>query len=352
MSEKRAHSPEVEEVVEGGTSAIVKKQKTEEGSIVGTVTKQGIKRTSNLLAPIMQLTGHGGEVYSVRFNPDGECLASGSFDKLIYLWKTYGECPNYMVLKGHKNAVLEVAWSTDGERLLSCSADKSARAWDARTGVQVKKVSEHDNHVNSVCPIRRGPPLFTTASDDATVKVWDQRAKRSVITFSDKFQVTAVQFADAGDQVYSGGLDNTIKVWDLRQNDEPALVMRGHSDTVTGLRTSPDGSHLLSNSMDNTLRVWDMRPYAPQNRCVKVFTGHQHTFEKNLLRCDWSADGHQVTCGSADRNVYIWDATSRKLMYKLPGHNGSVNDATFHPKEPIIASASSDKSIYLGELVV
>lgn len=42
--------------------------------------------------------------------------------------------------------------------------------------------------------------------------MWDQRRKRSVITFSDKFQVTAVQFADAGDQVYSGGLDNTIKV--------------------------------------------------------------------------------------------------------------------------------------------
>ena len=71
---------------------------------------QGIKRTSNLLAPIMQLTGHGGEVYSVRFNPDGECLASGSFDKLIYLWKTYGECPNYMVLK-----VGMCRWGVQGE---------------------------------------------------------------------------------------------------------------------------------------------------------------------------------------------------------------------------------------------
>ena len=41
MAEKRAHSPEVEEeAVEGGTTAIVKKQKTDEGSIVGTVTKQ------------------------------------------------------------------------------------------------------------------------------------------------------------------------------------------------------------------------------------------------------------------------------------------------------------------------
>ena len=43
-------------------------------------------------------------------------------------------------------------------------------------------------------------------------QVWDQRAKRSVITFQDKYQVTSVAFADAGDQVYSGGLDNCVKV--------------------------------------------------------------------------------------------------------------------------------------------
>ncbi len=76
-----------------------------------------------------------------------------------------------MRMQGHKNAVLEVQWSTDGERLVSCSADKTARAWDAQTGTQIKKVTEHDNHVNSVCPIRRGPSLFATASDDATIKV-------------------------------------------------------------------------------------------------------------------------------------------------------------------------------------
>lgn len=32
--------------------------------------------------------------------------------------------------------------------------------------------------------------------------------------------------------------------------------------------------------MDNSLRVWDIRPYAPADRCVKVFNGHQHNFEK------------------------------------------------------------------------
>lgn len=58
----------------------------------------------------------------------------------------------------------------------------------------------------------------------------------------------------------------------------------------------------------------------------------------------------QITAGSADRMVNVWEVASRKLLYKLPGHNGSVNDATFHPHEPIIASASSDKNLFLGEL--
>ena len=35
------------------------------------------------------------------------------------------------------------------------------------------------------------------------------------------------------------------------------------------------------------------------------------------------------------RFVYIWDTVFQRLIYKLPGHLGSVNDVDFHPKEPI-----------------
>ena len=47
--------------------------------------------------------------------------------------------------------------------------------------------------------------------------------------------------------------------------------------------------------------MWDMRPFAPANRCTKVFTGHQHNFEQNLLKCDWSPDGSRVRGLSAGR---------------------------------------------------
>ena len=128
------------------------------------------------------------------------------------------------------------------------------------------------------------------------------------------------------------------------------MQLAGHTDTITGMDVSADGDWLLTNAMDNTLRLWDLRPYAPQDRCTKVFTGHAHNFEKNLLKCAISPDGKHVTAGSADRNVHVWNVASGEELYRLPGHLGSVNEAVFHPTEPIIGSCGSDRKIFLGEL--
>ena len=38
-------------------------------------------------------------------------------------------------------------------------------------------------------------------------------------------------------------------------------------------------------------------------------------------------------------------------QYYLPGHKGAVNEVLFHEKEPIVISCSSDKTIYIGELM-
>lgn len=34
------------------------------------------------------------------------------------------------------------------------------------------------------------------------------------------------------------------------------------------------------NLMFNAVRVWDIRPFAPKERCVKIFQGNVHNFEK------------------------------------------------------------------------
>lgn len=314
------------------------------------VVQSGPPRTSNMESPIMLLSGHQGEIYTAKFHPEGNLLASAGFDRQIFLWNVYGECENYHVMNAaHSGAILDLHYSTDGHHIYTASTDKTVGVFDSNTGQRLKRLKGHSTYVNACHPARRGPPLIVSGSDDCSVKVWDQRHRAPVANMNSTYQVTAVSFGDTSEQVVSAGIDNTVKVWDTRKSNTVLYNMNGHNDTVTAMALSPDGSYVLTNSMDNTLRVWDIRPFAPQERCVKIFTGHQHNFEKNLLKCTWSPDGQMVSAGSADRFVYVWDTTSRRIVYKLPGHLGSVNDVDFHMVEPIILSASSDKQIYLGE---
>lgn len=198
---------------------------------------------------------------------------------ILVLWNVYGECENISLMQGHSGAIMELHFSTDGNSIYTASTDQTVAIWDIETGARVKRLKGHSNFVNSCQSARRGPVLIVSGSDDSSAKIWDPRKRGQCTTLNNIYQVTAVTFNDTAEQVITGGIDNDIKVWDLRKN---ALLYRlkGHADTITGLSLSPDGSYLLSNAMDSTLRIWDVRAFAPQERCVKIFTGHQHNFEK------------------------------------------------------------------------
>jgi len=307
-------------------------------------------RTSNLKAPIMLLEGHQAEINSVKFSPDGQTIASAGVDKQIFLWEVYGDCQNLDVFKGHKNAILDLCWSQDSATLFTASADKTGAQFDVSRAKIVKRMGEHTSYVSSISAAKNNLQMCTTCSDDGTAKVWDSRAKASILTLPHSFPLTAVCFDDKAENVYTGGIDNLIHCWDVRKPNTEIFRLLGHSDTITSLSIDPQGSSLLSNSMDKDLRVWDIRPYAPIQRCVKIFTGAQHNFEQNLIKANWSRDGSLVGSGSSDRMVYIWDTATRQIKYKLPGHQGSVNEVSFHPTEPIIVSCGSDAKIYLGEI--
>jgi Prp8 binding protein len=297
----------------------------------------------------MALIGHEKPVMSVRFNPKGTQLASGGHDHQILLWKVYGDCQNFMTFKGHTGPILELAWNSDGTQLYSASADKSGAAWDLESGERIKRFRNHASFVNAVAASRKGTQYALTGSDDCTAMMWDLRAKYEVKRFDHDYQVTAVAFNDDSSQVFTGSIDNVIYCWDVRKGQQ-LYTMQGHLDSLTGIRLSPNGNFLLSNSMDNTVRIWDVRAYVSGSRQTALLEGVQHDFQKQLLRCAWSNDGTRAAAASADRFVYIWDASTGRTLYKLPGHTGCVNDVDFHPTEPIIASGANDKTIYMGEI--
>jgi Prp8 binding protein len=99
---------------------------------------------------------------------------------------------------------------------------------------------------------------------------------------------------------------------------------------------SPDNQTLLSYSHDSTVRTWDVRPFAPADRRIQTFDGAPAGHERNLFKASWDSKGEKIAAGGGDQSVTIWEARTGKLLNKLPGHRGAVNDVRFHPgDEPI-----------------
>lgn len=75
-----------------------------------------------------------------------------------------------------------------------------------------------------------------------------------------------------------------------------------------------------------------------------------YNFEKNFLRCFWLFDGSKIVVGLVDRFVYVWDIISRRILYKLFGYVGFINEVVFYFDEFIIILVLSDKRLYMGEI--
>jgi WD40 repeat protein len=74
------------------------------------------------------LRGHNNYVTSVAFSPDGEYLATGSYDKTIKLWNVKSQSET-ATLHGHSQEVNSVAFSPDGKYLASGGNDKIIKLW-------------------------------------------------------------------------------------------------------------------------------------------------------------------------------------------------------------------------------
>ncbi|KAL7780464.1 hypothetical protein CFE70_010487 [Pyrenophora teres f. teres 0-1] len=330
-----------------GTSQLVKRTKSDanlagssavavvNGSRANGALIQAEPRTSALQSPVMELTGHSGEIFAARFDPTGQHIASGSMDRSILLWRSSGSCENYGILTGHKQAVLDLHWSRDSKVLFSASADMYLASWDVETGERIRRHPGHEEVINCMDVSKRGEEMLVSGSDDGYIGIWDTRTKDAVTFIPTDFPITAICLAEAGNELFTGGIDNDIKVWDLRKQ-AVTYTLLGHTDTVTSLQMSPDKQTLLSNAHDSTVRTWDVRPFAPADRRIQTYDGAPTGQERNLLKASWDPKGEKIAAGSGDQSVAIWETRTGKLLNKLPGHRGAVNDVRFHPLgEPI-----------------
>jgi WD40 repeat protein len=121
--------------------------------------------------------------------------------------------------------------------LHQAGADGQLIATSLQNGERLLRYHAHHGPLNSIAvTISGGRELVLTGGDDGIARVFDpdREDKEPVVEFDDgqDVPVTAVAWSSDGNQCFVGGVDNAIKVWDLRKN-EIVYTLRGHTDTVS-----------------------------------------------------------------------------------------------------------------------
>ena len=143
----------------------------------------------------------------------------------------------------------------------------------------------------------------------------------------------------------SGSFDDTLRVWDLRQSNAPALVFTGHKADVNAVAFSADGDRLASGSDDRTIRVWNSR--RPDALPI-VLEGRGDT----VYSVAFSPDGTLLASGSFDDTARLWDLNQGPdaLPVVIGGHRLDVNSVAFSPDGKRLASGSDDMTIRIRDL--
>lgn len=116
-----------------------------------------------------RLEGHDDAVTSVSFSPDGQTIATASYDNTVKIWSQNGLL--LQTLKGHSDRVTSVSFSSNGNLIATASYDKTVKLW-SRDGKLLQTLKGHKDRVTSVTFSPSGNEV-ATASEDKIAIVWN-----------------------------------------------------------------------------------------------------------------------------------------------------------------------------------
>ncbi|XP_059161091.1 striatin-3-like isoform X4 [Physella acuta] len=213
-------------------------------------------------------------------------------------------------------------------------------------------------------------PVLLTASEDHTLKLWNLQktvpAKKAasldvepVYTFRAHIgPVLSLAVSPTGEQCYSGGMDTTIRCWNIPKSDidpydsfDPNVLsdtLEAHTDAVWGLSIHSSKNQLLSCSGDGTVRLWSPGNKSPLLNTFTVETEEGVPTSVDFVRCDPT----QMVASYTSSNTYIFDIETGKQVLMLEtkinsdtSGSNQINRVINHPTLPISITAHEDRHI-------
>ena len=231
-----------------------------------------------------------------------------------------------------------MAFDPKGQTLASASEDATVKLWETGSGELIGTFEGHKSRVRSVT---FDPPggMLASGSDDTTVRQWDADTRKCLGTLEGHWHATrCVAFRPSGQMLASGGDDDTIKLWEASSSMVPR-TLEGHRDWVLSVAFDPSGQVLASASADGTVKLWNVE----DGKLLRSLEDHKD----GVQWVAFAPSGRTLASAGGDTTVKLWEVTTGKLLRTIEGHAGAVKVVAFSSNGQLLASGSDDGTIRL-----
>lgn len=285
-----------------------------------------------------------GELTCVAYNPNGLLLASAGVDKVIRLYDT-SSVSLKSTLQGATQSVMVTAFSADENLVLGSSNDNSTRIWHLPTQRLRHTLNGHTSKVFAGC-FSSGSDKALTGSHDRTIKIWDLVRGYVLRTIMCSSSCNAICMNVDSTLAFSGHFDSNLRIWDLKNGSLVTELNGIHTDQITSVSINSDSTSVLTSSRDNSLKLIDIGTH----EVIQTFKHDEYRNGANWAKSCLSPDGSFVAAGSADGQVFIWDAKTGKHHSTLKGHKDIVTSVAWNPSNNgTIASCDKSGTIFFWE---
>ncbi|XP_015269075.1 PREDICTED: U3 small nucleolar RNA-associated protein 15 homolog [Gekko japonicus] len=276
--------------------------------------------------PIKTFSRFKDVAYCATYRDDGKLLVAGSEEGSIRLFDIGGRAA-LRQFEGHTKAVHVASFLSDKYRIVSGADDYTSKVWDVSSASEIIAYREHTDYVRCGCASKLNADLFVTGSYDHTVKVFDTRTEKSVMTIEHGHPVESLNlFPSGGLLVTAGG--RYVKVWDVLKGGQLLVSLRNHHKTVTCLCLTSSGQRLLSGSLDRHVKVYSTTSY-------KVV--HSFHYEASILSLALAPNDETLVVGMTNGILNIkhrkHEEKQRSGRRRRPTYRTFVKGRNYMPKQ-------------------
>ncbi|TWW75750.1 Transducin-like enhancer protein 3-B [Takifugu flavidus] len=249
-------------------------------------------------SPVSQLDCLNRDNYirSCKLLPDGRTLIVGGEASTLTIWDLASQTPRIKAeLTSSAPACYALAISPDAKVCFSCCSDGNIAVWDLHNQTLVRQFQGHTDGASCIDISHDGTKLWTGGLDN-TVRSWDLREGRQLQQHDFTSQIFSLGYCPTGEWLAVGMESSNVEVLHHSKPDKYQLHL--HESCVLSLKFAYCGKWFVSTGKDNLLNAW-RTPYG-----ASIFQSKESS---SVLSCDISTDDKYIVTGSGDKKATVYE---------------------------------------------